>query len=327
MAPEGVTLAGVAARAGVSITTVSKVLNGRGDVASPTRRRVEDALLDAGYLRSPAEGEVIELVLAGQFEGPAAALLVAGALKGASRAGLRLVLTRIDDGAPEGWLEGIIRRGPAAVLLGCSATAREIARLRMRGIPVVRVGPVAAGAGAAMVAASDRAGGAVGADHLLHLGHHRISVVADAADADRARRRIGGARASASTRGVVIPDRWVGTPGRADVGAYIAGLLGADPRPSAVLVVSDLAGVDVLRAISARGLAVPGDVSLVAYDDGRLTRLALPRATVVRHPLDALGLEAVRTAVRMLAQPEARPLTVELSPTIAPGWSTAAIAD
>lgn len=326
MAPGGVTLAGVAARAGVSITTVSKVLNGRRDVASPTRRRVEEALLDAGYRRPPADGEVVELVLAGQFEGPAAALLVTGALRGASRAGLRLVLTRIDDDDPRAWLAGVIRRSPAAVLLGCSATAREIARLRMRGVVVVRLGAAAGGEGAAMVAASDRAGGAAGADHLLRLGHRRIALVSDGADADRAVPRIGGALASASARGVVIPDRWVGTPGRAGVRAYTAGLLGADPRPSAVFAVSDLAGPEVLRAISAGGLAVPGDVSLVAYDDGRLTRLALPRATVVRHPLDALGLEAVRTAVRMLDDPVARPLTVQVSPTIAPGWSTASIA-
>ena len=178
-----ITIAEIAAAAGVSIPTVSKVLNGRKGVAPDTRREVERLLNERGYQRRPRTGRGAGLVdfVIRSLETQWAAALLRGAESEAARLGVGLVVTTTHGravGTPD-WLDDLVERGSDGVVLVVSrllpAARDELARVKM---PVVLVDPVGTGdQGFATVAATDWAGARDATEHLLALGHRRIGMV------------------------------------------------------------------------------------------------------------------------------------------------------
>ncbi|GAA3463790.1 LacI family DNA-binding transcriptional regulator [Saccharothrix longispora] len=299
-----ITIAQVAALAGVSTTTVSKVFNGRGDVAADTRAAIEEIMLTHGYRPRTrfVTAPLLELVLHG-LAGPYAMEVIRGAARAADAHRVAVVVS--DPGgrpAPgDTWIETVLsRRSRAVVSVLCAPTAEQRARLAGRVIPVVLVDPITEpGPGVAAVHAANREGGLAATRHLLELGHRRIAVITGPAGALSARERLIGYRAALDTAGVPL-DRALVRAGAYQVEdgrRHAHELLRLPDPPTAVFACNDAQALGVYQAAHDKGLRVPDDLSVVGFDDLPPARWATPGLTTIRQPLRDMAAEATRLAV------------------------------
>ncbi|SFC48395.1 LacI family DNA-binding transcriptional regulator [Streptomyces aidingensis] len=303
-----VTIALIAEEAGVSIPTVSKVINGRPEVAPETRQRVERLLHKHGYQRRVSQdGEpagLIDLVFA-EIESPWAIEIIRGAESAAREAGGSVVISVLHTHAGPGrdWLERIAARRTDGVVIVASRLSGAIqAQLTARSLPFVVVDPEGEPApGVVSVGATNWNGGLAATRHLLELGHRRIGVISGPADMLCSQARIDGYRAALETAGVeVVPELIRRGTFLVDSGHdHGHALLSLDNPPTAIFAGSDLQAFGVFEAARQRGLRVPEDLSVVGFDDLPLSRSAWPPLTTVRQPLEEMAALATRTVLTM----------------------------
>lgn len=292
-----VTLADIAAQAEVSLTTISKVLNGGADVAPPTRARVEDLLAINDYRRrggSP-RGDSVEVVLA-ELDAHWSARVVDGIGDVAARHGLTVTLSVSGDpeGPGEGWDRAVLRRRPAGVVfMFRDISARTRIELRARGIRFVVVDPGGDPApDLPAVGAADWGGGLLAARHLAELGHRSVGVIAGPDGQLRLRARLDGFRAGAAGFSAEAPRTLHSEDDPASIAAQASALLALSPVPTAVFAVSDTRAIGVMNMAHASGIDVPGRLSVIGFDDLDIARLASPPLTTVHRPLHEIGEQA-----------------------------------
>lgn len=331
MAGRDVTIADIAAAAGVSTPTVSRVLNGRGGVSDATRRTVERLLDERGYERRGRPGKSVGLIdfVISSLETQWATTLLRAAQAEAARLGADLILTTTDGrpvGAP-GWVEHLTRRGSDGVVLVVSellpAGREQLERLHM---PVVLVDPVGSGTQPFVtVAATDWASGRDATDHLLALGHRRIAFITGPIEQVCHRDRLDGYQAALRRNGVrVDPDLVRHGDSLVGGGRRLGGeLLSLPDPPTAIISGSDEQAYGVYLAARDHGLRIPEDLSVVGNDDVDLCQWISPQLTTVRQPLAAMAREATRMVIE-LARGGARPNPrVELATSVVVRASTA----
>lgn len=331
----GVTIAEVAATAGVSVPTVSKVLNGRKGVSAATRRHVEAVLAEHGYERRgrSAQGSGLVDFVISSLETQWATSLLRGAHAEASRLGMDLVVTTTDsrrDSTAVGtrdWVEHLAERGSDGVVMIVSevdpAAREELERLHM---PVVLVDPLGSGAEPyATVAATDWAGGRDATDHLLQLGHTRIAFVTGPIEQVCHRDRLDGYQAALRRAGIdADPDLVRHGDSLVGGGRRFGGeLLDLPDRPTAIISGSDEQAYGVYQAARERGLRIPDDLSVIGFDDVELCQWISPPLTTVRQPLAEMAREATRMVIE-LARGGAAPPRFELATEVVVRDSTAA---
>ena len=305
---ERVTLAEIAGEAGVSLSTISKVLNGRSDVAAATRDRVEHLLQHHGYERRGAraqpKGELIELVFH-ELESVWSMEVIGGVEEVAKEHGLSVVLTVSGSRhAPDPeWIEGVMRRRPVGVVLVFSDLAPEYReRLRSRAIPFVIVDPAGdPSPDAPSVGSANWSGGLMATRHLIELGHRRIAAITGPEDMMCSLARLDGLRSAMNSAGLEIRPEWIrfGDFHMSGGRDHARALLSSPDRPTAIFAGSDLQALGAIEAARALGLRVPEDVSIVGYDDIPLAQWMTPRLTTVHQPLRRMGEEAARLAIRL----------------------------
>ncbi|WP_348786666.1 LacI family DNA-binding transcriptional regulator [Leifsonia sp. NPDC080035] len=325
------TLEAIARAASVSLSTVSKVLNGRPGVSAGTRARVEALLHDTGYARrgpDPERGGLVELVtddVASEWS----VEIIRGAERVARQAGLVLALSALDDHHEPGgdWISGVLRRKPVAVVLQFSnLTAAHRRQLRTRNIPFVVVDPAGdPPPDVPAVGATNFAGGVSATRHLLGLGHTRIGVISGPADLMCSRARVAGAQSALQAAGLSTERSLTGGGAfsREDGEREARRLLDRTDRPTALVCGNDLQALGAIDAAFALGLDVPGDVSIVGFDDVPPSRWARPPLTTVRQPLQEMAEEATRLALRLRAG-DAENARLELATSLVVRSSTAA---
>lgn len=303
--PGRVTIAEIARSCGVSPATVSKVLNGRPDVAPATRARVQELIVGRGYQRRSAGPPTVPLVdvVFEEFESPWAVEIVRGAVAAAQRQGLTVALTSLSEGDERRvWFDLITARGTRGIILLLSQlTARQRAELRARRVPFVVVDPRGEpDPEISSVGVTNWAGGREATKHLLDLGHRRIAVITGPPELLSARARLDGYRAALEVAGVTPGDDWCRRGDFHVEGGYREAreLLRLDPRPTAIFAGNDLQALGVLKAAREAGLQVPGDLSLVGFDDLPLGRWSTPALTTVSQPL----IEMARLAVQIVLE-------------------------
>ena len=301
----GPTMAVVARMAGVSVPTVSKVVNGRGGVSSATRDRVTEALLQVGYLRTPStpsdqrgSARLVDVVLHGLRTTYAANVL--GGIEAAAReAGLDVVVAaseaeqRRRESPAGGWLDHLIDRGTGGVLLVLvETTTAQHDWLTHFGIPCVIVDPITTPpAGVPTVAASNHKGGFDATAHLLELGHRRIAHICGSRPKLCAQARLDGYLSALAGAGVEVPPEYIldGNFQQDEARVCMDRLLSLPEAPTAVFVASDLMAIGACQAIRDRGLEVGRDISVVGFDDVDEARVTFPTLTTVRQPLVEMG--------------------------------------
>lgn len=303
------TIADVAQVAGVSVPTVSKVLNGRPQISTATRRRVEEAAAQVGYARPGRprrRAGLVDLVL-GAVDSPWAQEVVAGAEAEAHRAGVGLVVTA-SRGPEASWLGAALRRRSDGVVLAVTdLTTATVDALLGTGVPVVlldrtgRSDPRLPSVGAA-----NWSGALAATEHLLGLGHTRIAAIGGPDRLACSAERVDGYLAALRRAGVPADEHLLATGDfRADGGRRAAAeLLDLDVPPTAIFAGSDLQALGVLTEARERGLRLPEDLSVVGFDDLSVAPFVTPALTTVRQPHADMAAQAVRIALGRQPAPE-----------------------
>lgn len=299
---ERVTIAQIAQASGLSVATVSKVLNGRPDVSATSRSRVQELIASHGYHRrgSPTAGAppIVDVVF-DEFDSFWGAEITKGAMVAAQAAGLTLAVTSLAEGNERRlWFDHITSRGTRGIVLILSyLSASQKAELRARRLPLVVIDP-AAGPMADMesVGATNWPGGLVATRHLIELGHERVAIIGGPLNLLSSRARLDGYRAALETAGLPVHPELVRPGNFAVDGGYeqTKALLALSHPPTAIFACNDLQAFGAIQAAQEAGARVPDDLSVVGFDDLPLSRLASPALTTVRQPVAEMASLAVR---------------------------------
>ena len=294
------TIAAIAEDVGVSVATVSKVLNGRGDVAAETRTRVEASLTRHSYRRRgrrqpPAAGH-IELVFH-TLGADWAMEIIQGVEAVTEPARVAMVLSHLNGlHHPSGeWLEDVLARRPLGlVLVMCHLTEPQQDQLRRQRIPLVVVDTDSATtASVPTVGSNNWNGGLLAAEHLVALGHRRMGVICGPRDVLCSVARLAGFRLGHDESGLRLDPDLVRYGNFSRAAGYEHGmvLLDRPDRPTAIFAGSDIQAMGVLRAAHRLGIEVPRQLSLVGYDNLPLAAWTEPALTTVNQPLrDMAGI-------------------------------------
>ncbi|WP_071659411.1 LacI family DNA-binding transcriptional regulator [Streptomyces humi] len=303
MAPS-VGIKDVARAAGVSVGTVSNVINRPDTVAGETRARVLSVIERLGYVRSESARQLragrsrIMGLLVLDMGNPFFVDVARGAERAARDAGLGVMVCNSDHdiGEEAEYLSLFAEQRVRGVLLTpTDATSRNINAFRRSGTPFVLVDRVAEGTTECSVSVDDVAGGALAVRHLVDAGHRSIAYVSGPPGLNQVRDRRTGALNALAEAGLG-PDALRELPTeRQDVAAGRdagARLLGLADRPTAVFCANDLLALGVLQAMYAAGVVVPDDLAIVGYDDIEFAAAAAVPLTSVRQPAVTMGAMA-----------------------------------
>jgi LacI family transcriptional regulator len=319
----------VAAAAGVSLGTVSNVLNRPDRVSPATRARVTRAMSELGFVRN----ESARQLRAGRSRTVAYVMLdaanpfftdVAGGIEDAAEQADLAVFTCNSDNRPareETYLTRLEEQRVQGVLITpVDPAAPALRRLAERGTPVVLVDRAAPGGAHCSVAVDDVLGGSLAARHLLDLGHTRIAFVGGPTSIGQVRERLDGARREAPALVHVPTSALTVTEGRG-AGERIAGMAAAS-RPTAAFCANDLLALGLLQQCVTLGLRVPEDLALVGYDDIDFAAAAAVPLTSVRQPRRQLGRAATELLLDEAANPDHEHRQVVFTPELVARAST-----
>lgn len=308
------TLSDVAARAGVSISAVSRVLSGSPSarVSAATRARITDAARDLGYrpnftaraLKS-SRTQVLALVVP-DVTNAIFSELMRGVEDEARRQGYMVLLARL-EGLPTGedsisMLIGEGRVDGALVQVGDAMDPADLQRLLRGSLPVVYINSVQSGAPSVVL--DDARASRMATEHLISLGHTRIGLVNGVPHADTAVRRARGFRDAMADAGLDVATDWVTEIGYqpAQGAAAVRQLAALEPdvRPTALVVANVNAAHGALSAARRLGWQVPGQLSIVAIHDAWTAENTSPPLTTVRLPLAELGVRSVAALIELI---------------------------
>ncbi|MFJ9036176.1 LacI family DNA-binding transcriptional regulator [Streptomyces sp. NPDC102406] len=303
-------LADIAAQAGVSEATVSRVLNGKPGVAAATRQSVLAALDVLGYerpvrLRRHSAGLVG--LITPELENPIFPALAQVVVQALTRQGYTPVLaTQTPGGSTEDELtEMLVDRGVSGIIYvsglhaDTTADTRRYERLRGQGVPFVLVDGFSPAIAAPFISPDDRAAARLAVTHLASLGHTRIGLALGPRRFVPVQRKIEGFVRTMKELLALDPDAvehelvqhslYTLEGGQAAAAALL------DRGCTAVICASDMMALGAIRAVRERGLDVPADVSVVGFDDSPLIAFTDPPLTTIRKPVHAMGQAAVNT--------------------------------
>jgi LacI family transcriptional regulator len=322
------TIRDIADLAGVSIATVSRVLNGRPDVAPDTRETVLQVVRAQGFstnrgARGLSSGRtgIIGLTLPlvnDAFFGP----ILSGASEALYERDMRILLApTLHEHDREVSLMERITRGTTdgAILILPEESTEELLHLYELGYPFVVVDPrEPPPEGIPCVAAMHAAGAKLATEHLLDLGHRHIGVVTGPTGWYANDERLIGFRAAMASAGLLPDAKLIAESDWSIPSGEVAAehlLSFADP-PTAIFAFNDNAAIGVLNAARRRGLRIPEDLSIVGFDDTFQAMIVTPHLTTVRQPLAELGRMGVSLLTRLLVGQRLDARRIELSTTL-----------
>jgi DNA-binding LacI/PurR family transcriptional regulator len=307
------TIRDVAARAGVSHQTVSRVINRNPSVAESTRERVQTAIRELGYVPSPMARGLISNrthslgVVADDISDGFFARAVAGAEAEARRRDYYLMIGSVEpDDDERGYLRLMLERRVEGLILARPSvplTPSDLQLAASAGIPLVAVGSSEL-TGFPVVDVDNRQGGFDATRHLLEHGHDLIATIVGPRDWPSAAARLQGYRDALLEAGVAEDPGLV--EHAADWGlesgrAAAARLLARDQSFTALFAHSDLIALGAIRQLRDAGKHVPGDVSVVGYDDLPVADYVEPPLTTVHQPMREVGALAAGIVLDQLA--------------------------
>ncbi|HEX3678766.1 MAG TPA: substrate-binding domain-containing protein, partial [Galbitalea sp.] len=224
------------------------------------------------------------------------------------------------------WIDGVLQRRPSGVILVFSDLSPDHKRqLRTRNIPFVVVDPAGDPApDVASIGSANWSGGVLATRHLIDMGHREIAMITGPDDMMCSRARLSGYRSALEGAGIPIREELIVTGQFHREDGVVRGdeLLSLANPPTAIFAGSDLQALGVYEAARARGLTIPGDLSVVGYDDLQMAEWLGPPLTTVRQPLTEMAEQATRLVLRMSdADPDER-LRIDLATSLVVRSST-----
>lgn len=318
MAPKRATLKDVAERAGVSYQTVSRVLNGKGEVLPATRLRVEKMMLELDYrpsmiARSMVAGRAFTLgCVSPNLTDYTFACLIEGAeayarehgylLLSASAAGAQEVARFCDEIVRSGRVDGVLAINPYA-----DDRHKHFEVLSDRGVPVVYLGARPRDGKIPSVHLDDQNAGYQATTHLLSLGHKRIALLLGPANEDCVDDRLVGYRSALNDANIPFSKKLIATGDWSASSGFFAikQLLAAGVKFSGVFAQNDRMAVGAIRALREHGYRVPEDVSVIGFDDMPLATYFDPPLTTMHQDTFRIGCTAAQLMIESIKDPQA----------------------
>ncbi len=317
VADRSVSIVDVAREAGVSLGTVSNVLNRPERVSPATLERVQQAITALGFVRN----ELARQLRAGRSRSigmivldvanPFFTDMAVGVEEAASEAGLSVLLCTSNEVAEREthYLSLLEEQRVYGVLVTpVTQNSAQMKAMRKRGVPVVLVDR-GSGARQCSVSVDDVAGGLLAVRHLLDRGHRRIAVIGGPRSLNQVSDRLTGARTALSEAGVdperlvVIDTEALNVAGGRSAGQRLLDLP-ARSRPTAAFCINDLLALGLLQAMTGRGVRVPDDLAIIGYDDIDFAAAAAVPLTSVRQPRMQLGRAATDLLIDEAEHPD-----------------------
>jgi LacI family transcriptional regulator len=311
-----VTIAQVAAEAGVSAMTVSNVLNARPGASETTRQRVLDVAERLGYTPPTTRGAkrgrtnavgVLTLDLTGEYS----LEVVRGIAEEVADDERELHLTAAVDAIRERERIALFAKGSVdgLILIAPVLEPETMREIQTDNLPIVLVDPRQLDVDLPRVVVDNYDGVRAGTQHLLDLGHRRIAYIRGEDDHESTERRYRGYADAMLLAGATPDPAWVASANFTQPGGYHAATdLLTTQQPTAIIAGADLIAIGALEAANALGLAVPGDLSIVGFDDLPQAAHTTPALTTVRQPLREMGRAATRALLSLIA---GQPLATE----------------
>src|SRR5690242_7442568 len=337
-APRRATIADVAAASGVGVGTVSRVINGAPNVREATRTSVLKVIDQLAYRPSHLAASLSRgtartmAIVVPHLTRPSVVMRLAGALAVLDEQGYDTVVCNVDTPQQrDHHLTALTRRHRAdgVMVVSLRLSRQQLESFQRAGVPLVTVGVLAPGVPQTIT--DDVMGGRLATGHLLALGHRRIGFVGDTAHSlsathlgfSSSQHRLSGYRQALASAGVSYDPGLVrrGPFGPANAETLAAGLLARPDRPSAIFAASDTQAMGVLTAADRCGIAVPGQLSVIGFDD--IESAALLGLSTVRQPLENSGAEGARRLCALLRGERVRPLRQQLALEVVHRASTA----
>lgn len=323
----------IAERAGVSIATVSRVLNNRPEVADATREKVMNTLRELGYMSN----RYARVLVSGQINYIGFSIprvehfvqILQGVTDAVDEQDANLVLcpTDYEHDREVSLLERIQARGvDGALIVLPSESSEELQELSQHGSPFVVIEPrFPLNDHIPYVTATNMSGGRSAAEHLIALGHKRIAVITGPTSWSSSIDRLAGYHSVLFAHGLQnIPDLVRESDLTQEGGYRVAcDLLQLSPRPTAIFCFNDLMAIGALRAARELGLRVPEDLSIIGFEDAPFASIVTPALTTIHQPSYEMGRVAVNLLYRLLEGEPLEATRVELSTRLLVRDSTA----
>jgi LacI family transcriptional regulator len=303
-----VTIRDVAAQAGVSVATVSKVLNQRYGVAAETFARVRAVIDELGYEASLVAQSLrnhktnVIGILVSDLE-PFSTELLKGAADAIRGTGYELVVYsaggRVGDHV--GWERRYLSRLSGTLVDGAILVTPTVVDVRY-GAPIVAVDPHTGPTDLPTIDSNNLRGAQLATEHLLTLGHQRIAMLTGRADLQSARLREEGYRQALAAAGVPVDEELV-QAGDYDPDVSSASalrLLKSEHRPTAIFAANDISAIATVSAAASLGLRVPADLSVVGFDNVPESALNSPPLTTIHQPIREMGQSAIEMLIRLI---------------------------
>lgn len=328
------TISEIAREAGVSVPTVSKVLNGHAHVAAATRARVEEIIAKRDYARRltkrSKKAGLVDLVFPGMGS-EWACEIIEGVERVAQEAGYGTVVSSLslDGSRIRPWLANLAERKSDGVLLAVfGLDQKQIQRIKSLGIPVILIDPVGQpGPDLMTVGAANWDGAFSATEYLLKLGHTRIGMIGGREDLQCSGAREDG-YVAALRRGGIELDHSLMVPGDFSTESGSRGteaLLALSNRPTAIFTGNDAQALGAYRAARSAGLRIPDDLSIIGFDDIPAAEWIEPGLTTIRQPVVQMAETAMRALLRHLEGDEELPQRIELGTELVVRGSTAGL--
>lgn len=301
------TIHDIARAAGVSVATVSKTINGRYGVARSTADKVMRVVEEMGYESSLAASRMrgartgVIGVLVAEFE-PFSAEILKGVGGAAQRAGLDVLAYSAAFGPePRGWENRSLRRLSGSLIDGAIMVTPTVVATGTE-VPIVTVDPHAGPGDLPSTEADSLTGATMAVRYLIELGHRRIGFIAGRPDLRSSRARDTGYRKALAEAGIPFDPRLVRVGFYDQDQARLAAisLLQSDPRPTAVFAANDQSAIGIIQIARELGVDVPGQLSVVGFDDIPDAARMDPPLTTVRQPMRQLGALATDMLVALM---------------------------
>lgn len=319
-----ITLEHVAQKAGVSIKTVSRVLNAEPNVSEETTVRVRQAIAELNYVpnsaaRSLSSGKAmsIGLVVGWPVNSPYSSTLIEQTLKECTRHGYSLALfsVEIEDAITRRIIDAYLGRQMDGVILDTRAAQDDelMSQLDALKVPQIIIHPDRkhAQARASYVQIDNRLGAWQAVNHLIQLGHARIGCISYDSSLTQEIDRMGGYRQALADAGLPVRDDWIkrkaGLPFQVGFSGAVQ-LLSAHPDLTALFAATDEIAMGTLAAIWNLGLKVPDDVSVVGFDDISYASMIAPPLTTIHQPIDEIAAISVKHLIDTVDNPDRAPI-------------------
>lgn len=321
------TIYDVAARAGVSAATVSRVLNQRGTVSPDLAERVRAAVRELDYRPNGVARNLrrrstsVWGLIISDIGNPFFTALVRGVEDEAHQAGYSLVLCNSDDilDKEQGYIQIALDEQMAGVIITPSSEAEtDLTPLLERGIPVVSVDRRLNRHHVDTVVGDNVRGARLAIEHLLESGCTRIACITGPTQTTTAQERLEGYQQALSVAGLEVDPELIMVENFKEDGGYDGAqrLVRLESPPDGLFVANNLMTVGALEALVDAGIEVPRDLLMVGFDDIPWARLTRPRLTTVHQPTYEMGRDAGRLLAARLTSDPGLARTVILSPTL-----------